>query len=324
LFFLSPQTSQIPLKKLASFLHRGGVALVAEDFRAAGKVFENLGVKLEPEANPWTRGIILSSEISSQTGHKTIRLNHPASFNINTTPIVGTTESLRAVLAKLNIGKGKIFLLSDPSILINEMLSFPENMAFAGFLLNLISGQGQKTIYLLRDFTERTWPENDEFGKKNKSNFISAFLKDLYSDLKILFFTNQAGLRFLNIILSLPFIYLFLFFLSSRTVNYQTPPPAFSDKNKFIDEIHRHFALKMLFYKKIESLFQLAPSNLKNQSRILELLKKNYDSQTASICSKLFFQLSKIQKNSFDLSGNKIASLHHLNSLLESFLKKIN
>ncbi len=321
LFFLSPQNTQIPLKKLASFLHKGGVALLAEDFRAAGKVFNNLGIQLEPEPTPWTRGIILSNKISSQTGHKTIRLNHPASFNINTTPIIATTESLRAIFAKLEIGKGQVFLLSDPSVLINEMLSFPENMSFAKFLLKRISSQGNKTIYLLRDFTERTWPENDEFGKKNKSNFILAFLKDLYSDLRILFFTNQAGLRFLNIILSLPFIYLFLFFLSSRSVNYQSPPPAFADKNKFIDEIYRHFALKMLFYKKVESLFKLDPLNLKNQSRIISLLKKNYDSQTASICSKLFFQLSKIQKNSQDISVNKIASLHKLNNLLELFLK---
>ncbi len=61
-------------------------------------------------------------------------------------PIVGSTGA-KPVLASLNYGQGRVILLSDPSVFINEMVGQADNQRlFTNLIANLTGGDTSATI----------------------------------------------------------------------------------------------------------------------------------------------------------------------------------
>jgi hypothetical protein len=150
--------SKVNAAKLRAFLARGGRALIADDFGAAGPLLATLGIKRRsgaiearfryrdnpalPIALPTRRGHPLTS------GLRAVMTNHPAYFESSLPTLLGFGDGRQQVLVAGKVGKGRFVALSDPSALINAMLRFKGNLTLATNLLNRL-GEGRKRALLL-------------------------------------------------------------------------------------------------------------------------------------------------------------------------------
>ena len=142
LFFVYP-LSPVDPDALGDFLSRGGRALLADDFGAAGPALDALqlhrgaarleGVLREPghPELPVARVALLTA-----LGRSTPRLvtNHPAVFETSL-PATFALSPAQAIVVEGGVGRGHFIALADPSVLINNMMELEGNAAFARGLL---------------------------------------------------------------------------------------------------------------------------------------------------------------------------------------------
>jgi len=139
----SVEFSEPEAKEVKEFLKHGGTVFVADDFGTANTLLEKLGVKARFSRKKLKNLFYIKNEnfpllvrinnpILAQNVSKVI-LNVPSTITGIKKDACGCRVFGSCVLAELEYEKGKIILLSDPSILINEM--FDENK---NFIKNLI------------------------------------------------------------------------------------------------------------------------------------------------------------------------------------------
>jgi uncharacterized protein DUF4350 len=167
ILIFSPRESADPAP-LVRFLARGGRALIADDFFAAEPLFAALDLSrattpaIAPEeryrdnpdlpiARPGPVGPLLE-------GVDAVVTNHPATLRSRLPAVLQLSSPLDAVAVAGEVGgeePGRFVALSDPSVLINNMLEFPGNLAFARNLLSWLGHPGGRVVILSRSFALR-------------------------------------------------------------------------------------------------------------------------------------------------------------------------
>jgi hypothetical protein len=175
---------------LQSFIKNGGILVLANDFGNGDAVLNGLGVSGAARFN----GSLLADNVSKvvdaehplitdvttaglTAGVHELYFNYgtaldtsgrnvtvlarsaPTSY-LSTAGTSATTEATagaRPVLATLNYGNGRIVLLSDPSVFINEMLGHADNQQLLTSMLANLTG-GNKAVSIMFDESHRAAP----------------------------------------------------------------------------------------------------------------------------------------------------------------------
>ncbi len=164
-------TNYVDPANVVSFIRNGGRVLIADDFGAADLILAELGGHrsqqfraesyqdnqvFAPIATP-TGDHALSAGIVSLT------TNHPSVIeDLEGMQSIFAFESGDSVVATGEIGMGRYVALADPSVLINRMLQFEGNLAFAINLLRYLirSHESDRIIVLSGAITMDGLPRN--------------------------------------------------------------------------------------------------------------------------------------------------------------------
>ncbi len=188
LLFLYP-TVEIPRDKLISYLRGGGRVILADDFGATAALLEELGVRrvvvngarlsrLHAE-NPALPIATPQTPHPLNNGIPELVTNHPAAFDTQLPAIFGFDPAGGALVVAATLGRGRIVLISDPSIFINRMLKFPGNEAFARRLLGYLGRPGEDTYLMFsQHFKETGSPKPTIKVKAPPPPGLSAILAD--------------------------------------------------------------------------------------------------------------------------------------------------
>jgi len=152
---------------LLRFLRRGGRVLIADDFALGEPLLAALQIDRSPNPlaatddryrdNPNLPVARPSSSGPLVDGVDHVVTNHPAYLRSRLPPVLQVASALDAVAVagELPAGKGgagRFVALSDPSVLINNMLAFPGNLAFARNLLSWLGRPGGRLVVLSGEF----------------------------------------------------------------------------------------------------------------------------------------------------------------------------
>lgn len=187
-------TASLPIGDLTSFMEAGGMVVLADDFGKSSLFLKAFGIKrrampdhhMDTKPEGWTesdtqdlnpsirnlyRGSFLHPMAKSNDGSHTLAkgveklvLNHPAVFESKFTSIFFLEKPKHGVVLDLSVGKGRLTLISDPSVLINLMLRFPGNRRFASNLLGSIKNLpiSELMIFTHNMKTKGSFSENQE------------------------------------------------------------------------------------------------------------------------------------------------------------------
>ncbi len=146
-------------EEVKRFLENGGTVFVADDFGTANTLLDLLGVNVKFSESPlndifYTVSgdfpvVVRIKESSLSLNTDKVTLNIPSAvigsegeIFSSKVSVVGKSMGSFPILAEIRYGNGRIILLSDPSILINDM--FDENKKF---IENLITYIGENKYY---------------------------------------------------------------------------------------------------------------------------------------------------------------------------------
>jgi len=159
------------LDYLDMFVRSGGVIILADDFGTGNDVLEQLGVS---ERFSGELLIDLSFEkagtfpvtYKGTFGDMRLLLNHPSSIQGATDPLItsspssfldsnengihddGESMGVRTIASRVAVGDGMVYLVSDPSIFINDMLGRYDNEAVCFDLLAMAEGASARSLYV--------------------------------------------------------------------------------------------------------------------------------------------------------------------------------
>lgn len=164
LFLLYP-VSPIQLTHLTTWLQGGGRAILADDFGSTGPLLEKLGVRRKrPDGQRITRLHAENPNLPVATpgvshplnvGILELVTNHPAAYDTQLPDVFRFEPNQGAVVVAATLGKGRVVLVSDPSLLINRMLEFEGNLAFAKRLLAYLARAGEdRYLVLIQSFDQ--------------------------------------------------------------------------------------------------------------------------------------------------------------------------
>jgi len=174
-------TVSLHMEALNDFMLSGGRVAILDDFGAAGPFLEHFGIRrsnppLRPEhtlrGNPNLAWAVPSNTNAEPTGDSPHGLvvglsrlltNHPSTItNPGLTPVLeirATDGSAYPLAVSGVIGqRGRLFVMGDPSVLINEMLRYPENRQFAERVVDYLvmddswGARGGRLYLLANDF----------------------------------------------------------------------------------------------------------------------------------------------------------------------------
>lgn len=144
----------IPTRSLGEFMRAGGRVAIADDFGAGGELFRAYGIRRHrPSASraPHLRGNphLPVAEPHAQLRHpltsgvNALVANHPTVLAHPDLEPLFTFGGKGALVLVGAVGEGRLVALGDPSLLINNMLQFRGNEAFASNLLSYLeAGRG--------------------------------------------------------------------------------------------------------------------------------------------------------------------------------------
>jgi Domain of unknown function (DUF4350) len=323
LLFLSPTTTISP-EKLSSFLHMGGVALIADDYREGRKIFETLEIHLEEEETRFPLAISVSSDIFDLLDIVEIRTNHPCSFDTSRAPLLAFAGSGRAFLLKLSIGKGFLYLLSDPSIFINNMIERKDNKKLIEWLLGVLT-EDSRNLYLLQSFSSTGWPMNIKPGDSDSDLTPKTIIPAIYKEVKTILSENRLGQRVLSLFFLIPFIYAILYFAGNITLWSHTPPPKYSSINLHRREIERLLALRDIFHKKLALISSCNPSQISNHKQVIASISKGKTRSEIKAFSEILQKLANLPSNESLFPGNwSPLSVKSLSKELESSIRSLD
>jgi hypothetical protein len=151
----------VPLDRpaLVAHLRAGGRVLVADDFGESSAFLERLGVRRDessvvgglhfrgepdlPIAAPVADDHVLT------LGVRRLLTNHPATLVSDLPPVFTVGEPERTLVAVGAIGDGRLVILADPSVLINNMLEVRGNLQFARNLLGYLAGEERRPLVMV-------------------------------------------------------------------------------------------------------------------------------------------------------------------------------
>lgn len=152
----------VPLNDSAigSYLERGGRVLIADDFGSAAPLLSRFGI--ERDESPVEGGLrfrerpslpiaapVMEDHVLT-VGVRRLVSNHPASLLTKLPPVYTVGQPERTLVAIGSVEQvGRIVLLSDPSVLINNMLEMRGNARFARNLLGYLAGDERRELLLL-------------------------------------------------------------------------------------------------------------------------------------------------------------------------------
>ena len=190
LFMLNPNSSvgfsASDASTLQSFLKNGGVLVLANDFGNGNAVLSGLGVLGEARFNGSllednvSRGVDVAHPLITDINASGLTAGvHMLYFNYGTALDIGGNVTVLAqssptsyllspggnvsapgalpVLATLDYGKGRVVLLSDPSVFINEMLGLADNQQLLTSMLANLTG-GNTAVPIMFDESHRASP----------------------------------------------------------------------------------------------------------------------------------------------------------------------
>jgi hypothetical protein len=163
--------------KLTAFLSAGGRVAILDDYGAADHTLSPMGVYKAPAPAHPVEALRGNAELAiaepivphpALSGVERIVVNHPTALrSVALTPVlrIANAQGPDAVLAfagepdpERSRGGGKVFVMGDPSVLINHMLRYPGNRAFAVGLVRFLTRQGEggtgKLYVVANDFGE--------------------------------------------------------------------------------------------------------------------------------------------------------------------------
>jgi Domain of unknown function (DUF4350) len=237
--------------ELSAFLRSGGRVAILDDFGASEANLNRFQIERIPAPRRPARSLrnnpalALAEPVSDMAAGKAIGV-HPVVANVGTvltnhasalthpnlTPAlriaaVGEPDGIIAVAGQ--VGRGRLFVVSDSSIVINQMMRYPGNRAFAqGLGRYLVAddtwGERQGKIYVLA----RKFEESGVFGNRSSiAKSLGAVVRDLRQWLAE---TRDAGLPpVAALILGALACLASLLWVSSTTARiYRRRPPRFA------------------------------------------------------------------------------------------------
>jgi hypothetical protein len=141
--------------------------LIADDFGTSAPLLEQLGVGRDDR--PIDRGLFfrdrptlpiaapVSEEHVLTVGVRRLVSNHPITLVTDLPPVFVVGEPERTLIAVGAVGDGRIVILGDPSVLINNMLEMRGNERFANNLLSYLTsgGERRRLVLLSGRFSQR-------------------------------------------------------------------------------------------------------------------------------------------------------------------------
>jgi hypothetical protein len=209
----------ISADKLAAFLRAEGRVAVLDDFGAGDKILERFGIeRVAPPEHPLltlrhNRDLPIAEPVADAIGagasgvHATVEnvervvTNHPMGLrNPKLTPVlkirsVDEPDVLLALAGDFEVPRrGKLLAMGDPSVLINQMLRYPGNRAFAIGLLHWLAesggqSRGGRVIIITNRFSEL----GRFAGMDALKNEVENRLKDTEQELRRLFHGGLSG-----------------------------------------------------------------------------------------------------------------------------------
>jgi hypothetical protein len=153
--------------QLKRFLAQGGRALIADDFGAAADTLAALEIRraagaLPPDVPRYRQHPhlpIARSVLGTELGRtaREIVANHPARFE-SALPFTYGFSPTEGLVVEGQVGTGYFVALSDPSVLINNMLEIEGNRAFAEGLVRRMCQPGDRVLLFSHGFTVRGEP----------------------------------------------------------------------------------------------------------------------------------------------------------------------
>jgi hypothetical protein len=190
------------LFSIKEFTNHGNLLLILDDFGYGNQILEYLGIEarfsnmilLDPLFNYKNQFLPRITDFSAEiteSGIEAITLNHastlinvgqahilarssPTSFtdaNNNGTLDDDEQEGPLVVAAEYDLGKGKILLVSDPSIMINTMVGQNNNYEFIDYLITL--NDTPEKIYLDRAHISKTPLDVSKISMEKVKEFLN-------------------------------------------------------------------------------------------------------------------------------------------------------
>lgn len=165
LLIVYPRTT-IDLGDVSAFLEDGGRLALLDDFGDAGPLLRWFQIHRSEEARGQSRspelpGLLLAwrqGEHPLAEGVDSLTTNEPAVvFHPRLSPVFALSEDPRqGIVLAGQVGRGRLVVGSDPSVLINTMMRFPGNRQFArNLLLYLAGGPGGRVHLVYSGFRVR-------------------------------------------------------------------------------------------------------------------------------------------------------------------------
>jgi hypothetical protein len=161
--------AKLDTDRFVSFVGGGGRLVLADDFGSAEPLLQRLGLTRHhgaPRAERFYQDNPNLPVARATAPHELtndvdeVVTNHPAWLRGGLTPVLGFGPG-DIVCAAGQLGDGTIVLLSDPSVLINNMLELSGNLAFAANLLRYVAKPGDRVVVVTGDFGQRGTPRRE-------------------------------------------------------------------------------------------------------------------------------------------------------------------
>lgn len=157
-------TVDLPTRSLGRFLRAGGRVALADDFGRGTDLLSTFGIRrtraggqhaLHLRGNPNLPVAEPAAHLHHPltSGVRALLTNHPATLaHPELQPLIGFPDGGAVVLVGA-VGDGRLVAISDPSVLINNMLGFRGNRAFASNLLRYLEAGRGGRIWLVTGAT---------------------------------------------------------------------------------------------------------------------------------------------------------------------------
>ncbi len=181
--------SNIDLDELSAFLEDGGRLALLDDFGTSDPLLRWFQVQRSEAIqgtlrSPRLPGLytayrlgdhVLGDQVDTLVTNEPVVLRHA-----RLSPVFSLTqESSQGVVLAGQVGRGRLVVSGDPSILINSMLRFPGNRQFALNLLTYLASQPRGRIHLVhRRFASRGTYEGAHSRRRSPLKLFSKNLDD--------------------------------------------------------------------------------------------------------------------------------------------------
>jgi len=275
----------LPSAELSAFLRSGGRLAIADDFGSGRALLAAFGIAMFPPSGDASIRRLRDQPYlmiaSRQNTHPISRnadvivTNHPQVLSHRQLePIYALRKDRDAIVLSGAVGKGRLVAISDGSILINNMLQFEGNRAFARDLLAYLVGPARGRLYLIGSDVEWKFGLR-RFGAEHPLESLKAMLTHV-AKLRL----PASAVTALSLVLALLLLISVVTALPRRSVYarrkyLEVPacPAGFAGQVDYYKADGRNFLPPLLAFKfELESRM-IADLRTKGQLSLSELLK---------------------------------------------------